>query len=206
MFDINKSLQPSQQETLKLLEPFFNEFYLSGGTGLSFHLQHRISYDFDLFTDHLLPRFFTRKIAQVLPIKQLIVDTDSEVTFLDERGVKITFLYFPYARIGTLTKMHGAVVDSLDDIVANKLHVIGRRSQIRDYVDIYTLLTRTEYTIQKCVALAKQKYGNEFDPQLAIGQLCYTDDLDFSDSAFVTLGVTKEDFVGRLSQTARNIV
>ncbi|MEI6327552.1 MAG: nucleotidyl transferase AbiEii/AbiGii toxin family protein [Candidatus Roizmanbacteria bacterium] len=206
MFDINKSLLPAQQETFVLLKPFFHEFYLSGGTGLSFHLQHRISFDFDLFTDHLLPRFFTRKVTQVLPIKQMIVDTDSEVTFLDERGVKITFLYFPYPRIGKLINIHGALVDSLDDIVANKLHVIGRRSQIRDYVDIYTLITGTDYTIQKCIALAKQKYGNEFDPQLAIGQLCYIDDLDFNDGAFTALGVLKEDFVSRLAQTAREIV
>ena len=205
MFDINRSLLPSQQETLALLKQFFNEFYLSGGTGLSFHLQHRISYDFDLFTDQLLPRFFTRKVAQILPIKQLVVDTDSEVTFFDVRGVKVTFLYFPYTRIGTSTSIHGATVDSLDDIVANKLHEIGKRSQIRDYVDIYTLITGTDYTIQKCVALAKQKYGNEFDAQLAVGQLCYTDDLDFSDGAFTALGVAKEDFISRLGQTARDI-
>jgi hypothetical protein len=205
-FDISKSLHPGQQLTLSSLAPFFPAYYLSGGTGLSFHLGHRISYDFDLFTEKPLPRLLIKEMTEKLEPREWIVQSGDELTFKDVRGVKITFLYYPYTRIRDSVWKHQAWVDSLEDIIANKLFTIGQRAQIRDYIDLYYVLSHDIYDIHGCVAFSTEKYGKAFDPALAVGQLCYCDDLDFGDAAFKLLGVSKDEFCGVLSSQARKVI
>lgn len=204
--DITKSLSSPQLATLVNLKPFFPTYYLSGGTGLSFHLSHRISYDFDLFSDKPLPRNLTKQIVDSLEPKEWIVQSGEELTFRDIRGVKITFIHYPYPRIRESVWKYDAWVDSLEDIVANKLFTIGQRAQIRDYIDLYYVLRNSIFDIHACSALASEKYGKAFDIALAVGQLCYTDDLDFSDSTFVALNVAKDEFCSVLSNQAKKII
>lgn len=204
--DITKSLLPSQQITLTKLTSFFPAFYLSGGTGLSFHLGHRISYDFDLFTEKPIPRLMIKTVVDTLELHEWIVQSGDELTFRDIRNVKVTFLHYPYPRIRPSVWKHGAWTDSLEDIVANKLFTIGQRAQIRDYIDLYYTLSRGIYDIHTCAQFASEKYGKAFDQSLAVGQLCYYDDLDFQDTAFRALGVSKESFCAVLTAQAKKII
>lgn len=204
--DISKSLLPHQQKTLVDIKFLFPYYYLSGGTALSFHIGHRISYDFDLFTDGKISSRMVKAITDKLSPSSWLVQSPDELTFFDSRNVKITLLHYPYKQIRTSVWKYDAFVDSIEDIVANKLFTIGQRAQIRDYIDIFTILDRGIFDIRKCADLATEKYGKSFDASLAVGQLCYFDDLDFGDSTFVNLGKSKDQFFSMLTSQAKKLI
>lgn len=83
------------KESALLLPRFshFPEFYLAGGTALALQIGHRISVDFDLFSDQELP-------ANILEqIKRTFKNFSIEITYRSPEqlnvlinGIKITFL------------------------------------------------------------------------------------------------------------------
>ena len=54
---------------------------------------------------------------------------------------------------------------------------VGRRTQWRDYVDIWYLLTHASMSLQQIIDAANQKFGGEFNETLFLEQLSYFDDL-----------------------------
>ena len=147
-----------------------------------------------------------KTVTETLEPHEWIVQSGDELTFRDVRNVKVTFLYYPYPRIRPSVWKHSAWTDSLEDIVANKLFTIGQRAQIRDYIDLYYVLSHGIYDIHTCARFTAEKYGKAFDQSLAVGQLCYYDDLDFQDTTFLSLGVTRDLFCEVLTSQAKKII
>src|SRR3989344_5660544 len=89
-------LTGEQVKLLPLIADFANDFGLVGGTAIAFHLGHRRSIDFDLFTEE---RFGNQRLINKISKREKI-DTVT-VNRLDEltavvRGVKLTFFCYPY--------------------------------------------------------------------------------------------------------------
>ena len=132
-------------------EPFFEQFYFTGGTALSaFYLQHRYSEDLDFFTEK---KFDTQDIFDLVDSwsKQHDFTFTSEfhqvvyifmLTFKNKEVLKVDFGHYAHKRIEENNIIDGLKTDSLTDIAVNKLLTVTQRSNVKDFVDLYFLLNK----------------------------------------------------------------
>lgn len=185
-------LDEHRRSVFAKLKTFREIGYLAGGTGLALQLNHRKSYDFDLFVDSEITSSLKQRAKKVFGNSQYLVDSSEQITLTTSEAIKITFLYYPYKRLA-----HGIATDSIriasiDDIAADKARTIGRRATWRDYVDIYFILSSSTFTLQEIIEKAEKKFGGEFSNALFLGQLVYLEDLEFSKVEFVHKPVSAE--------------
>ncbi len=118
---------------------WLSQFYLAGGTSLALQLGHRLSIDFDFFTDKT---FSTQKIIQHLSkVGKVSIQDESTGTlnlFLDQ--IKLSFLLYPYPLIHSTHDFNQAKLASIDDIAAMKLIAIAQRGTKKDFIDMWILL------------------------------------------------------------------
>lgn len=156
-----------QVDFLDAFFQFTRNFYLTGGTALSaFYLQHRHSVDLDLFTREgtafekaeALVRGTCEKLGipslpvEITPIfKHFRVGApDNPLTLHFSKDV--LFRVKPPNRFGDI------LVDSIEDITANKICAALGRTEIKDLIDLY-FLDVTGYSIPSYFDLAQQKDG-----------------------------------------------
>lgn len=160
------------------LRDFFGraqEFYLTGGTALSaFYLQHRFSEDLD---------FFTNDDVAFRRAENIVMDACSALNF-SFSSIRLTS-YFKHFSIGdgsdflTLhfakdvsyhlkpsNAFEGIVVDSLEDIAANKICAVLGRTEMKDLIDLF-FLDQAGYRVSEYFAHAQQKDGGLTDETLA---------------------------------------
>lgn len=153
-------------------------FYLVGGTALALHIGHRVSVDFDLFSEEPLPQGLLQKI------KGIFSGTSIEVTYRNTDqinvllgGVKTTFFNYPYPVIESLITYQGVSIASIAEIAAMKAFAIGKRLSYKDYVDWYFLLSQRHITLPAIIQLAQRKFGSDFNDRLFLGQLASLADI-----------------------------
>ena len=164
----NPILLPHQIEILKLFfaTTFAKPFFLTGGTALSaFYLAHRDSKDLDFFS---LEKYDPQQLEVViLDIAQKMgceiftkvkSDTYNEI-YLENVNwrQRIDIAKEQPKRFGEVVDIEGVRVDSLDNIGSNKITAIFGRLEIKDYIDLYSIVTQTENSFEELFVLAKQK-------------------------------------------------
>lgn len=195
---LDRVLTAERKHNLAKLTPFFAQFTLCGGTGLALQWGHRISNDFDLFTSFPLPRFFSQKVGKVLDIASIAVDTSDELTLFTKDNVKVTFLMYPFVSIEQDVIIDTIRLGSVADLVANKCYTLGRRVEIRDYIDVYESLKHQ--SLATSIEQTKNKFGNLFDEKLFLGQLGCFDGLQYDDPTFADYGVAQSAFESGLTK------
>jgi predicted nucleotidyltransferase component of viral defense system len=132
----------------KILSIVFNEktsFYLSGGTALSrFYLLHRYSDDLDFFTHDTvifseLFRIVYNKIKSHCKMVSIDVDSRDFKRILiteDTVKLKVDFISDKIQRIGLPVLIHNNYIDSIRNILSNKICAILDRDAERDIVDL----------------------------------------------------------------------
>lgn len=113
--------------------------YLSGGTALTAHLQHRVSRDLDFFTETSFDvRALAEQLAQMGTFAPTMVD-DGTLNGVFE-GTKVQFLDASSQRLVRPTTWFGGVrLASMADVAASKLKVIQDRGALRDYFDLMVI-------------------------------------------------------------------
>ena len=164
---INYSLQD------KFLEKFFSgrfgrDFYITGGTALArFYFNHRESLDLDLFS-HNQGLDFNEISLEILKIiaglKLSLIKQVNTETFLqyicEDKGtlnLKIDIVKDIPVHFGKIIKKGIIKIDSLENIGSNKILAILGRSDAKDFIDLYFILTKTELKFDYLYNLAKQK-------------------------------------------------
>ena len=174
-------LNDRQTELLPLMAQFRREFYLVGGTAIALYLGHRRSIDFDLFKPSAInhkrnldkiaaasfPHTVTRRVAEQM---NLIVN-----------NVKVTFFQYPFPVEPTAKFETYFRLPSLLQLAAMKAYALGRRSKWKDYVDLYFLL-RDHFTIADITACATRLFGELFSEKMFRSQICYFDDVDYTEA------------------------
>jgi hypothetical protein len=130
-------------------------FYLAGGTALALHIGHRKSIDLDFFN---MGKFDEDKIS--LYLTQLggnisVVEEGTIHAFV--RGVKISFLYYPYPLLRGPHRHEAIDIASVEDIACMKIIAISQRAEKKDFFDLYEifhLLAPSEIG-----AMMLEKYG-----------------------------------------------
>jgi predicted nucleotidyltransferase component of viral defense system len=153
-------------------------FVLTGGTALaSFYLGHRRSDDLDFFARDVEQPVPFSGIASALGGRFAVLSSErvyDRCLFVVEIGgdaVKVEFapLYFP--RLHPPEERGGVLVDSLEDIAANKVLAIADRFDPKDFVDVYCLCRSRGWSMRELVALARRKHDAAYEYSLRLSRI-----------------------------------
>lgn len=167
-------------EVWNRLNEFKDSGVLGGGTALAMQLNHRVSYDFDIFTKSEISERMLLKLSKIFWEYKIIpiVDTADELTVELSGEIKLTWLYFPFTKLDDVVKSDSLDLFSVNDLLANKAYAIGRRKTWRDYADVYWALKNNIITLDNLIDVAKNKFKNVFSDKLFLEQLVYFDDVE----------------------------
>ena len=167
---------------------------LGGGTALALQLNHRKSYDFDIFVPKAISAQVYRNVSEVFQESpQKLVDSADQLTVLLSSSVELTFLYYWYQPLYPLIQTSGLPLYDKRDIATDKAVTIGRRNVWRDYVDFYFLFHDKHITMEQLCSDAEKRFGNEFSSKLFLAQLSYFADVKDQAIHLITSHDTKED-------------
>jgi len=112
-------------------------FYLAGGTALALQLNHRTSYDLDIFSPQAFEAMtLQQRLQQLLPAGSQWQTSHETVRFqLD--GVEVSFFGYHHPLIGDLVTHPAIPLASVADIGCMKVTAAADRALYRDFFDIY---------------------------------------------------------------------
>lgn len=197
------------QEAVHLLPKFsrVKNFYLVGGTALALQIGHRLSVDFDFFSEDALPKDLLSKVKRIFaPLPLEVTYRAPEQLNLNIHGVKTTFFHYEYAVVDELVPYKGIFLASIREIAAMKAFAIGKRLAFRDYVDWYFLLKEKHATLQEVIDHAAIKYGGDFNDRLFLGQLVSFEDIATQKVDFLRDEVSREEVEGFLKKEVKEFV
>lgn len=184
---------PDKGKRLLVYLKQFKGFHLAGGTAAALQIGHRISVDFNLFSEKEISRNLlthAKKIFTGIRVTTSVNNSDELTLFAED--TKITFLYYPFPTIKPCVRYEGITVLSLKELAATKAYAIGRRGSFKDYVDLYYLLTEKHTSINEILSIAERKYRNNFNSRLFLEQLIYLEDVTDTDIIFLKKRVNKK--------------
>ena len=163
-------------------------FVLYGGTAIALRYGHRVSVDFDFFSDRPLDR---QRLSRALPWMNTALalqDQPETLTLLTsgdqvQTGVKVSF--FGGLTIGRVaepdyTLDRVALVASPPDLLATKLKVLLQRAERKDYLDVATLLD-SGLALSDGLAATQALYGSGFPVLECLKALVYFADGDLAE-------------------------
>ena len=95
--------------------------------------------------------------------------------------VKVTFFQYPFPIEPTEKFEKYFRIPTLRQLAAMKAYALGRRSKWKDYVDLYILL-REHFSVEEISSTATDIFGELYSEKLFRSQLCYFDDVDYTES------------------------
>ena len=181
-------LPPAQRKLWPLLKDIPKNFILYGGTAIALQLGHRISVDFDFFSDFPLNKealIHSFPILKKYHLVQPEINTIDCVLDFPEGPVKLQFLANLGSRQRRVAKPSVAQdnqlqIASLKDLFATKLNTIQHRAESKDYIDIDALI-QSGITLAEALGYAIAVYGKQFDPATSLRALCSYRDGDLSE-------------------------
>lgn len=178
-------LPANQRDLWESLRPLQHRgFVLYGGTAISLRLGHRVSVDFDFFSD--LP-FDHSSLLSGLPFAehaQVIQEAPNTLTLLVSpptgtgEGVKVSFvggLALGRVEVPESTTDGVLFAASFLDLMGTKLKVIQQRAEKKDYLDIHAMIQKG-VRLDDGLGAAKALYGRTFQPSEALKALVYFQD------------------------------
>ena len=174
-------LSDNQKELLPLMAQFRREYYLVGGTAIALYLGHRRSIDFDLFKPSAINHKQNLDKIAASSFTHAVTRRVSEQMNLVVNDVKVTFFQYPFPIDPTAKFENCFRLPPLLQLAAMKAYALGRRSKWKDYVDLYFLLL-DHFTIADISAVATQIFGNLYSEKMFRSQLCYFDDVDYTEA------------------------
>lgn len=174
-------LTKEQNNLLPLIRSFSNDYYLVGGTAIALYIGHRRSIDFDLFTNGDIRRKRIRNIIAKsgFGVESLLYEAYDQIHIV-VNSVKLTFFNFPY-KIDHQMDFNGIIkMPVLLDLAAMKTYALGGRAKWKDYVDLYFIL-KNHYGLKELSKRATDIFGVYFNEKLFREQLCFFDDVDYSE-------------------------
>lgn len=173
------TVSPLLRDVLSQLmaQPEFTPFCLVGGTSLSLQLGHRISIDIDLFTDapygSLDFHAIQSKLRSMFPYCQGdcgdIVGMGASYIIGNSAfdSIKLDLFYTdPFIR--PIKAIDNIRIASIEDIIAMKLDVIGRKGRKKDFWDLHEL--HDKYAIAEMLTLYAERYPyNHTREELLLG-------------------------------------
>lgn len=153
--------------------------YLAGGTALALWLDHRNSYDLDIYSPIEFDiEEMKQKFNKELSNFQLI-STSWQTVHGKSEDTEISLFYYQYPLLNALTSFLNFSIASIEDITAMKLEAIAGRGLKRDFFDIYKIMASKGWSLEYLLKLNDQKYNRQgsFTPHI-LRSLVYFDDAE----------------------------
>jgi hypothetical protein len=169
-----KSLWPELAQTP-------SHFTLYGGTAIALRLAHRQSVDFDFFSPMT---FEPRSLVEAIPYlkgSEVRRTEPNNLTVTVDRGGPIQLQFFGNFDLGQVAPAEIAEgpkiqVASLLDLGGMKAAVVTQRAEVKDYLDIFALMTKAKLSLSQMLASGIIIYGDEFTPLDSLKAISYHDD------------------------------
>lgn len=168
-------LTKNQKLILRLLvaSKLRNKFYWTGGTLLShYYLGHRYSLDLDFFSEEEFSFAEVNEFVQLLKKKGNFKKISAKKIFdrwefflEGKEPLRIEFVHYNGQK-KTLKKRkryQGVLIDSLEDVAANKTMAYLDRNEAKDLFDLYFLIKKAGFKPKKLLVLVEKKFGLHFD-------------------------------------------
>lgn len=195
-------LNDKQIQLLPLMAQFQREYYLVGGTAIALHIGHRRSIDFDLFKPSTINHKRNLDKLDASNFSHIVTRRVAEQMNLIINDVKVTFFQYPFP-IEPIVKFDKTFrLPPLIQLAAMKAYALGRRSKWKDYVDLYFLL-HNHFTIADITTCATQIFGELYSEKMFRAQLCFFDDIDYTES--VDYMISNPPTEDEIKQTLTNI-
>ena len=156
-------------------------FILYGGTALTLRLGHRVSVDFDFFSNESFdPDQLATCLAFLHDAERIQVAANTLTCRIDRSG-PVLLSFFGALGLGSVRQPDRAAdtglhVASLLDIAGTKAAVVQKRAEAKDYFDIAALL-RNGIDLPTILAAGSTVYGRAFNPVITLKALSYFDDV-----------------------------
>jgi predicted nucleotidyltransferase component of viral defense system len=164
-----KKLYTLQDEILKIVFSFENQFYLTGGTCISrFYQAKRYSDDLDFFAnDYNRFGFDVKKIKKIISEKfqlKLVLESRDFIRLLVNNELQVDFVndrVFYYKDVVILD--NGFKIDNIENILANKITALMGRDSEKDIFDIYLISRFYNIDWKQIIKVAKEKMFFNFE-------------------------------------------
>lgn len=172
-------LDNNRREIFKKLAAFKKVGVLGGGTAIALQINHRKSFDFDIFLNEPLTKNILSMAHKVLgPGCVQTLNTQDQINLRTPQFVSVTFFYESVSFVYPPLETESLVLADLRDLASNKANVIGYRGKWRDYVDLYFLIKTGKVTLKEVVSLTEKRRGSQFPTRLFLEQLAYFEDIE----------------------------
>ena len=157
-------------------------FVLYDGTALAMRLGHRVSVDFDFFSNRpFLPGELEAQIPWLAGTQRL-QSAPNTLTCLVDQAAPVKISFFGNLKLGRVGRPEhpagsGIWVASLLDLAATKVKAVQDRAEAKDYIDVAALLEQG-ITLSRGLGAAQAIYGEKFNPMLSLKALSFFDDGD----------------------------
>ncbi|MEI6873645.1 MAG: nucleotidyl transferase AbiEii/AbiGii toxin family protein [Spirochaetota bacterium] len=174
--DLYRVLYDLQDRVLELVFSEASGFYLTGGTALGrFYLNHRYSDDLDFFSHdlHAFPEIFRLLHDRLLERwSGVSLEVDARDfkrirIIADGATLKLDFVADRVSRIGLPVRIQNVYVDTVRNILSNKICAVLGRDEGRDIADLVWIARKRRFTWPDILEDAQKK--ELFEPE----DFCY---------------------------------
>ena len=208
-------LYPLQDQVLQAISQTQTGFYLTGGTALSRgYLGHRFSDDLDLFTN--MDNRFANWCHQIIAALSASHDWQTNVlrqgqyfmrlmVIQNDVVLKVECVNDMPSHIGEIQE-HPVLgrLDSLENILANKISALIGRDEPKDLVDVWGLCCHMGLSIKDAITDASSKSAGIYPPDLA-RRLCSVTEEDWKAVKWIN-PPTVEQFVTEMQQLGQSLI
>lgn len=161
---VRNVLPPDTANTWERIAPALPSVaYLSGGTALAVHFQHRVSRDLDFFLERSVDLDQLRSRLEGLgPLHVQAFDPRPGQQTLNAIFGATKLQFFKASTLRLLepfSNVAGVRVAAIGDLLAAKLKVLVGRPELRDYYDLLVIERDARRYAEEGLALAVRKYG-----------------------------------------------
>lgn len=187
------------------VSPLLANWTLAGGTGLAFHLDHRVSEDLDFFrTDDMDVRELHDVLAAHGPY-ELLQEADHTLTVLIQQ-TKLSFFRVRDPFLFDAMPYRFFSVASVNDIALMKLAAISGRGSRKDFADLFTIL-QDEPPLEAYFEMLPRKYGaDRVNTYHILKSLTYFDDAEAEPMPQMLVPFDWEECKAFFARQARAIV
>ena len=178
-----ETITPAALELLTVLmqDKQLKTFVLVGDTALTLQIGHRLSADFDLFTDIDFNAIeFSEYLQNEYSFKADHITKNTVKGVINE--IKLDCIAYKYPLIDSMIINGFIRLASLKDIVAMKLSaIVGDGSRLKDFIDI--AYTSKLLSLNDMCNAFEQKYG--LSKIIPLKALLYFDDINFDEPIYL---------------------
>ncbi len=166
------TLYPLQDKILKQIDALQTPFYLTGGTVLSrYNFHHRYSDDLDFFVNNDKQfQELAENILRALGDYAVTVTSRSETyySFFIDKMLKVDLVNdIPTHIGGFITSPLFSKIDTVENILSNKIAAVYSRDEPKDVVDIWIIATVQQVDWKQIFQDVSSKASGIFPPLIA---------------------------------------